>query len=96
MNFMPAVLASLRVTLADVLAGRATLAEARRRAAAVAGGATRVLRRADVPLSAAEDAMVGAWPRKWPVTVRDVCRVEPSAYVTTVRAWATAVVATLG
>jgi hypothetical protein len=31
----------------------------------------------------------------WPLTVRDVCRVEPEAYVAAVRGWAASIVATL-
>jgi hypothetical protein len=94
-GFVPDALAGLRLTLADVLAGRATLADARRRARAAADGPTRVRRRADVPLTAAERAALDAWPTVWPLTVRDVCRVAPEDYAASVRAWAAAVSATL-
>ena len=94
-GFTLAALAGLRTMLADVLAGRATLVDARRQAQAAADGPTRVRQRADVPRTAAERAALGAWPRTWPATVRDVCRVAPAAYVAAVRAWASAVVGTL-
>ena len=94
-GFTPAALGGLRQTLADVLAGRATLAEARRRARAAADGPTRVTRRPDAPLTAEEREALAAWPVVWPMTVRDVCDVAPDAYVAAVRAWAAAVTTTL-
>ena len=94
-SFVPAALVGLRHTLADVVTGRATVADARRRARAGADGATRVRRHADTVLTAEDRAMLDAWPTAWPLTVRDVCRVAPAAYAPAVRAWAAAVVATL-
>ena len=79
--FMPAALAGLRRTLADILAGRAKLDDARRRAGQGAEGATPVLRRPGVDLSPQDEALLASWPRQWPVTVRDVCGVPPEQYV---------------
>ena len=96
LGFTPAALTGLRRTLADVLAGRARIDDARRRASAGAEGATRVRRREDSVLSDDDTALLNAWPRQWPLTVVDVCRVRPEEYTERVRAWATAVAATLG
>jgi hypothetical protein len=95
-DFVPSVLTGLRDTLADVLAGRATLDDARMRARRATNGATRVRRRADTALSDAERAIVETWPVRWAMTVRDVVDVPPADYAARVRAWATAVVAELG
>lgn len=95
LGFMPTALAGLRTTLGDVLAGRATVADARRRARYSASGPTRVRRHADQLLSEAEQASLDAWPRAWPMTVLDVCRVPPEQYVAQVRAWAESVSAML-
>jgi Family of unknown function (DUF5946) len=94
-GFTVPTLAGLRDTLRDVLAGRATLADARRRARESVDGSTRVTRHADAPPTAAERDALATWPRMWPLTVRDVCRVEPEAYVAAVRGWAASIVATL-
>ena len=91
-TFVPAALFGLRRTLADVLAGRATLDDARRRARAGAEGATRVLRRAGEQPSDAEQSFLRRWPTVWPMTVLDVCRVPPEQYEARVRAWATTVI----
>jgi hypothetical protein len=96
LGFTPAALSGLRRTLADVLAGRARIDDARRRASAGAEGATRVRRRADTALSEEEKALLDAWPRRWPMTVLDVCRVQPEKYAECVRVWATAVATTFG
>ena len=90
-RFTPAVLAGLRTTLGDVLAGRATIADARQRARAGAEGSVRVIRRPDTPMSPDEAAALRAWPTRWSVTVRDVCRVPPHEYADAVLRWATAV-----
>ena len=89
--FTPAVLAGLRTTFGDVLAGRATIADARQRARAGAEGAVRVIRRPDTPIPPDEVTVLRAWPTRWSVTVRDVCRVSPRDYAGAVRRWATAV-----
>jgi hypothetical protein len=96
LGFMPAALSGLRRTLGDVLAGRAKIDDARKRASAGAEGATRVRRRADSVLSDEDQAMLNAWPRQWPMTVLDVCRAQPEEYADRVRVWATAVATTLG
>ena len=93
--FVPAALFGLRRTFADVLAGRATIDDARRRARAGADGATRVLRRPEDQTSDTDQAVLRAWPITWPMTVVDVCRVAPEQYEAQVRAWATAVGETL-
>jgi len=94
--FMPAALAGLRRSLADILAGRAKLDDARKRASHEAEGSTRVLRRDGVDLSPQDDALLATWPRQWPMTVRDVCGVSPEQYVERVRLWAMSVSNALG
>jgi hypothetical protein len=94
-TFTRDALEGLRATLADVLAGRATLDDARRRARAGAAGATRVRRRPDDVDTEDERRMLGAWPTRWPTTVADVCRAEPEEYAARVRAWAEGTIATL-
>jgi len=64
-SFLPSVLMGLRGTVADVLAGRATIDDARRRARHGASGATRVRRRADTILSKRDQDMLRAWPTAW-------------------------------
>jgi hypothetical protein len=94
-EFMPAMLVGLRRTLADVLAGRATVADARHRARGATDGPTRVLRRVEMPFSAAELKLLSAWPTHWTMTIRDVCGVAPERYTAQVRVWANAVTADL-
>lgn len=94
-TFMPAALGGLQATVADVLAGRATVADARRRASAASDGAARVRRRAGTALSPADQGLLGAWPTRWPMTIRDVCDVAPAQYVAQVRRWAECVSAVL-
>ena len=93
--FTPVALEGLRRTVGDVLAGRATLDDARRRARTGADGATRVGRRPDDVLTEAERRVLGAWPTRWPLTVADVCRAEPGEYTARVRAWAEGTIAML-
>jgi hypothetical protein len=94
-GFMPSALLGLRGTLHDVLGGRATLGDARRRARAAADGSTRVRRRPDTVLSDGELELLRAWPTTWSMTVLDVCRVQPEEYVERVRRWAAVTVETL-
>ncbi|HEV8365247.1 MAG TPA: DUF5946 family protein [Gemmatimonadaceae bacterium] len=94
--FIPAALTGLRRTLADILAGRAKVDDARRRASEGAEGATPVLRRAGTVLSAQDEALLATWPRQWPMTVRDVYGVPPEQYVERVRLWAMSVSNALG
>ena len=94
-TFTPAALAGLRGTVADVLRGRATIEEVRRRASAGARGAARVKRRADEPLAEAEHASLAGWPTHWPTTVLDVCRLAPEQYVDHVTRWARDTIRTL-
>lgn len=90
-GFLPAALLGLRATLADVLAERADIAEARRRARNAADGPARVRRREEDVLSDSDLRMLNAWPTTWSATVLDVCRVAPEEYPDRVRAWAAAV-----
>jgi hypothetical protein len=89
-GFVPLVLRGLESSLSDALNGRAEILELRRRASSATDGARRVLRRAsdvrEVPTH---------WPRSWPLTVRDVCAVDPAEYVDRVRQWASSVERTL-
>ena len=94
-TFMPAALAGLRRAVADVLAGRATIADVRRRAGAGARGAARVRRRAGDPSRGAEQGAIAKWPTRWPTTVLDVCRLAPEQYVDHVTAWARHTIRTL-
>ena len=93
--FLPSVLLGLRQTVADVLAGRATLDDARRRAQHGARGQARVRRRDDTVLSSSDQLVLRAWPTSWPITVLDVCRVPPDRYVESVRRWATSIIEVL-
>jgi len=93
--FVPSVLMGLRGTVADVLAGRATVDDARRRARYGASGPTRVRRRADTVLSPEDQLVLRAWPTTWPITVLDVCRVPPERYVESVRRWAASIIEAL-
>ena len=86
--FVPAALVGLLQTVADVLAGRVTVADARRRARRATDGPGPVRRRADTPLSEADSRLLGAWPTRWAMTVRDVSEVTPEQYVAQVQAWA--------
>ena len=90
--FLPSALMGLRQTVADVLAGRATLDDARRRARHGARGPARVRRRADTTLSNGDRLGLRAWPTSWPITVIDVCRVPPERYVESVRRWAASII----
>jgi hypothetical protein len=72
-----------------VLAGRATLADVRRRAAAGARGTRRVRRRDG------QTQKTGLSRREWPMTVRDVCAAAPGQYSRTVHAWAVSILSTL-
>ena len=94
-GFMPAMLVGLHRTVADVLAGRATVADALRRARTATDGPTRVHRRADAVLSDADRAMLREWPTTWAMTVRDVRAVSAERYAEQVRAWATVVTTAL-
>jgi ribosomal protein S18 acetylase RimI-like enzyme len=84
--FTPAMLVLLRQTLADVIAGRATIEVARARARTTAEGSVRVRRRAGDSSSPPSQ-----WPRNWVMNVRDVCGVPASRYLQQVDAWATSV-----
>jgi hypothetical protein len=94
-SFTPAALVGLQRTVADVLLGRATLADARQRARAAADGAMRVRRRAGTKETAADQAMLRAWPTVWGVTVRDVLAGGADCYGERVSTWARAVAAAL-
>ena len=94
-TFLPSALMGLRQTVADVLAGRATVDDARRRARHGASGSTRVRRRADTVLSHDDQLVLRAWPTSWPITVLDVCRVPPERYVESVRRWAASIIEVL-
>jgi hypothetical protein len=88
-TFTAAALTGLRRSVADVLAGRATIADVRRRAGAGARGAVRVRRRAVELPNEAESRRLATWPTRWPTTVLDVCRLAPEQYVDHVTRWAT-------
>jgi hypothetical protein len=85
LQFTPEAVQGLRTAVADVLAGRATLDDVRRRVRYATNGPTHVLRR---PGSADEESgSRAAWPTEWPITVLDVCRVSPEEYRERVRQW---------
>lgn len=87
-GFAAGALAGLRITVSDVLEGRASIADARRRARHASDGPTRVRRRAGDPPGEEPRMVRVAWPRRWPVTVLDVCRSRPRQYEEQVRRWA--------
>jgi hypothetical protein len=88
-GFLPDALLGLRRAVADVLAGRATVADVRRQVRAATDGSTRVRRRGDGTVS-------GFSAPAWTMTVRDVSEVAPEQYAERVRAWAASVSAALG
>jgi hypothetical protein len=94
-TFVPDALEGLRRTVADVLAGRATLDDARRRARAGARGSARVHRHTGEQPAENDRRLLDAWPTRWPITVADVRAADPSEYAQSVRAWAASVVAAL-
>jgi hypothetical protein len=69
MNYTADALASLRATLAEVLDGRATLDDLRRRGRRATNGLVRVTRRAG-------DADVPRRRGGWPMTIADACAAE--------------------
>ena len=88
MNYTAGTLAGLRAALADVLDGRATLAQVRRRTRRAVDGAARVTRRAG-------DA-APAWHRgPWPMTVADILAGDVAGYGDRVVRWARSVRETL-
>jgi len=94
-TFTPSALAGLRRAVEEVLDGRTTLGDVRRRAGAAARGAARVRRRdGELPSEPDRDTLA-AWPTHWPTTVLDVCRLAPEQYVDHVTRWATDTVRTL-
>lgn len=94
-GFVPAALIALHRTIADVLAGQATVADARRRAGRGTAGATRVRRDESSTLSPRDESLLRAWPTEWPVTMQYVIDGGPADYVTRVRTLAQSVVSTL-
>lgn len=94
-GFVPAALVALHCTVADVLAGRATIADARRRAGQGTAGATRVKRDESSPLSPEDESLRRAWPTAWPVTVQHVISGGSEEYIARVRELAQSVVLTL-
>ncbi len=94
-GFVPAALVGLHRTVADVLAGRATIADARRRAGQGTAGARRVRRDETSPHAPDEEALRRDWPTEWPVTVQYVIDGGTAEYVARVRELAQSVVLTL-
>lgn len=94
-GFVPAALVGLHRTVADVLGGRATIADARRRAGQGTAGARRVRRDETSPLSADEESLRREWPTTWPITVQYVIDGGTEEYVARVRELAQSVVLTL-
>ena len=94
-TFTTAALEGLRRAVTDVLDGRATIADVRRRVTQDAGGATRVKRGAGDMRTEAGRTSMAAWPTQWPSTVLDVCRLEPEQYIERVTRWARDTVRTL-
>lgn len=90
MGFTVEAVEGLRLAVADALAGRASVAELRRRARAGARAAGRVTRRAHDPEVRWEVA-------RWPMTVADVLSVPPERerYAEEVSRWAGSVLHTL-
>jgi hypothetical protein len=88
MNYTAETLAGLRARLTDMLDGRATLDETRRRVRRATNGAVRVTRRAG--------EATPAWHRgSWPMTVEDVCAGGVDGYADRVASWASSIRATL-
>jgi hypothetical protein len=88
MGYTAAALAGLHQAIADVLDGRATIADIRRRVRRGAEGAARVTRRAG-------DEVV-RWPvENWPITVADVWKGGIEGYADRVERWARSIRQTL-
>ncbi len=94
-TFTSQALAGLRRAVSDVLGGRATIADVRRRATASVGGGVRVKRHEGEEAGDAARPSRIAWPAQWPMTVLDVNRVAPEQYVEHVARWAEGTVRTL-
>lgn len=94
-TFTSAALTGLRRAVTDVLDGRATIADVRRRAGAGSRGASRVKRREGELPSDTDRAAAATWPTQWPTTVLDVCRLAPELYVDHVTRWARDTIRTL-
>jgi hypothetical protein len=90
---LPHVLHGLRKSVADAVAGRASIKELRERARSGSEGPTRVVRRPG-DNSPPIDPW---WPTEWPMTVLDVCRLEAdqSLYVARTKEWAESILRTL-
>ena len=90
-QFQPGIVDGLRSGLVDALAGKADVAELRRRASRAAEGARRVLRRPEDPPA----ALPTSWPTRWPFTARDMAGTAPAEYDRQARRWAESVAASL-
>src|SRR5262245_21049513 len=88
MNYTAEALAGSRRSVADQLAGRATLEQIRRRVRRAVNGPQRVTRRPGDP--------VPRWPvAAWPMTVADVLAGGAEGYTGRVEQWARSIVRTL-
>jgi hypothetical protein len=85
-QFTPAMLAGLRKTFSDVLAGRATIDDARKRARDALDGTARAVRRPGDPPPG-----LAGWPAHWAMTIRDVCAAPVDRYLERVAEWAASV-----
>jgi hypothetical protein len=84
MNYTAEVTEGLRASVADMLDGRATLDDVRRRTRKKFDGPTRATRRAG-------DPEVECHRESWPATVADVLAAGPEGYVGAVERWARSV-----
>jgi Family of unknown function (DUF5946) len=84
MNYTAEAAQGLRASLADVLDGRITLADSRRRTREKFDGPTRVTRRPG-------DPAVAWYTGSWPVTVADVLAAGADGYGERVERWARSV-----
>jgi hypothetical protein len=91
MNYTRDTVSGLRSAVADALAGRASMAELRRRARSGASDRGRVTRREG-------DAESGWSVAEWPMTIVDVVpfMTNRERYATRVREWAQSVIGVLG
>jgi hypothetical protein len=88
MNYTAEAIQGLRASVADVLDGRATLTDVRRRTRKKFDGSTRVTRREG-------DPEVEWYRGSWPTTVADVLTAGAEGYAGAVERWARSVRATL-
>jgi len=89
-GFEREVIERLRESHAEVRAGRLRIEDLVRETRRRTNGPQRVMRGALADPSLSREHLDQRWPTSWPMTVLDVCRVEPGEYAARVEEWASA------